>query len=206
MWKILSSPRSRTAPVWAPRLNGVAPPRWRRRPSRAFASKLNDALPGLSLRLPSEAQWEYACRAGTDTPYRFGKRVSKRRVRYGLPYEAGPAEAGSLPPNPWGMHEMHGNVWEGCEDDWQDNYDGAPTDGSARPAGRTAGRVVRGGSRGNDARYVRAAIRGGLDPSFRNDSLGFRCARVPSEQSAGGTTAPGDPARGAQRGAPRRVT
>jgi formylglycine-generating enzyme required for sulfatase activity len=87
--------------------------------------------------------------------------------------------------NPWGLYDMLGNVWEWCCDRWHDSYKGAPTDGSAwiDPAG-AANHVVRGGSWINDARFVRAAYRGGRDPAYRNDYFGFRCARVQSESVA----------------------
>jgi formylglycine-generating enzyme required for sulfatase activity len=91
------------------------------------------------------------------------------------------SKAGSHPvkgkqPNAWGLYDMLGNVWEWCEDHCHDNYQGAPADGSAWLSS-AARRVIRGGSWGNEARGVRAACRGGNDPSDRYDSLGFRCAR-----------------------------
>jgi formylglycine-generating enzyme required for sulfatase activity len=125
--------------------------------------------------LPSEAQWEYACRAGTQTPYSFGTTVTTKQVCYD---SYGPVVVGSLSANGWGLHEMHGNVWEWCEDHWHDTYDGAPIDGSAWiDTDRGAAlRVVGGGSWRNDARSVRAANRGGHDPAYRLAILGFRCA------------------------------
>jgi formylglycine-generating enzyme required for sulfatase activity len=166
-----------------------------------FAERLNGALPGIALELPSEARWEYACRAGTTTPYHFGKRISRKRVRYNR-YD-GPVEVGGLPPNAWGLHEMHGNVWEWCEDIWDNNYRGAPDDGSARldPSGDAAVRVIRGGSWRDDARYVRAAFRIRFGPGDRYGNLGFRCARGHGGSGAE-VAAPADPARGRKRGAP----
>ncbi len=142
-----------------------------------FVERLN-ARPGLGLDLPSEAQWEYACRAGTDTAYSFGPKVSRKLANY---ENKGPVSVGSLPPNRWGLHEMHGNVWEWCADPSHNNYDGAPADGSAWIGGGAAGRVIRGGSWLGDARDVRAAFRYRDDPSNRRGNLGFRCARVQRE-------------------------
>jgi len=85
--------------------------------------------------------------------------------------------------NPWGLYDMLGNVWEWCGDHGHSSYQGAPTDGSAwvDPNGGAASRVVRGGSWCPVARHVRAAYRNHFDPAFRNDNLGFRCARVQSD-------------------------
>ena len=169
--------------------------------ARDFAERLNGALPGIALELPSEARWEYACRAGTTTPYHFGKRISQKRARYDR-YD-GPVEVGGLPPNAWGLHEMHGNVLEWCEDIWHRDYNGAPDDGSARldPSRTTAGRVFRGGSWSDDARWLRAAYRRGDEPGGRRGNLGFRCARGHGVSGAE-VAAPTDPARGRRRGAP----
>jgi formylglycine-generating enzyme required for sulfatase activity len=146
--------------------------------AQSFAEQLNALLPGLALGLPSEAMWEYACRAGTATPYSFGKTVTRRQVRYGGKVEAGPAAAGSLPANPWGLYEMHGNVYEWCDDGWVDNYRDAPPDGAAWQPDGSAFRVVRGGCWFVDARRVRASYRGRGDPRYRSDRFGFRLARV----------------------------
>ncbi len=140
-----------------------------------FVERLNAAKPGLRLALPSEAQWEYACRAGTDTAYSFGPVISRKLVNFG---GKATVSVGSLPPNRWGLHEMHGNVWEWCADPWHDNYNGAPADGSAWIDGGAASRVVRGGSWSGVARSVRAAYRGRDVHGNRFDFVGFRCARV----------------------------
>jgi formylglycine-generating enzyme required for sulfatase activity len=86
--------------------------------------------------LPSEAQWEYACRAGTDTLYHFGDTITVEDANYyhlDDAIEGGKTTrtVGSYPPNAFGLYDMHGNVWEWCLDDWHDDYEGAPTDGSA---------------------------------------------------------------------------
>jgi formylglycine-generating enzyme required for sulfatase activity len=148
-----------------------------------FLQTLNALKPGLDLSLPSEAQWEYACRAGTDTPYSFGKTISRDQVCY---QADAPVEVGSLPPNGWGLFEMHGNVFEWCADTWHDSYEGTPPDGSARIETEGAAvRVIRGGSWLDYARYVRAAFRYGSDPSSRG-AFGFRCARVQISDTASG--------------------
>jgi len=123
--------------------------------AQSFVRQLNAAKPGLDLSLPSEAQWEYACRAGTDTPYNCGTKISGDLICYA---SRAPVAVGSLPPNGWGLFEMHGNVFEWCADHWHDSYDGAPANGSAWMAARGAApRVVRGGSWYDGARDVRAA-------------------------------------------------
>jgi len=148
--------------------------------TQAFIQNLNTRLPGIALALPSEAQWEYACRAGTQTPYSFGTTITREQVCYD---SSGPVKVGSLPANGWGLHEMHGNVYEWCADHWHNNYEGAPRDGSAwiDTDSGAASRVIRGGSWSDDARGVRAAYRRHDDPSLRCDFLGFRCARVQRE-------------------------
>ena len=161
--------------------------------ARAFIGQINERVPGLDLALPSEAQWEYACRAGTKTAYSFGSSITRKQAQYGAKKTVPVA---SLPPNPWGLYEMHGNVWEWCEDHWHKSYEGAPSDGSAwldAEAAATAFRVLRGGSWHRDARHVRAASRARGVPDDRLDDLGFRCARV---QGSGRGAAPADPATG----------
>jgi hypothetical protein len=159
-----------------------------------FLSAINTSIPGLDLGVPSEAQWEYACRAGTQTRFYTGDEIGRDHANFA---SAGPVPVGSLPPNPWGLCEMHGNVWEWCADHWHDNYDGAPADGSAwiDRGGGVAGRVVRGGSWFVGARCVRAACRGHAGPADRGGLLGFRCARVPV---SGGEAASAAPANGRQ--------
>jgi formylglycine-generating enzyme required for sulfatase activity len=81
--------------------------------------------------LPSESQWEYACRAGTTTPYAFGTTLSLRQANVANVASLGTTEVGSFPANLWGLHDMHGNVWEWCLDHWHHGYEGAPADGTA---------------------------------------------------------------------------
>ncbi len=159
---------------------------------QTFLSRINERIPGLELTLPSEAQWEYACRAETTTPFSFGDNITPKQVNYdgNLPYIGGAkgeyrektVPVATLPSNPWGFYEMHGNVWEWCADEWHDSYQGAPNDDRAwmtaesRPDG--VRRVVRGGSWNDNARNARSAFRYWGPPDVRYDALGFRCSRV----------------------------
>ncbi len=141
---------------------------------------------GRSYRLPSEAEWEYAARAGTDTAYWWGDNLKQGGKVWANCDGCGSqwdgkqtSPAGSFDPNRFGLYDMLGNVFEWCQDSWHGNYKGAPTDGSAwKPDKAGADRVVRGGSWFNDARYCRSAHRFRYRPGFRGDFLGFRCARV----------------------------
>ena len=123
-----------------------------------------------SYRLLSEAEWEYAARAGTDTPFHFGNTISANQANYNGNYTYGSGErgkyrgkaiaAGSFPANKFGLHDMHGNVWEWVEDCWHESYKGAPTDGSAWIArGDCNERVIRGGSWNDKPGYLRSAHR-----------------------------------------------
>jgi formylglycine-generating enzyme required for sulfatase activity len=156
-----------------------------------FLTRINGRVPGLELRLPSEAEWEYACRAGTKTPFSFGDTITPEQVNYNGSYPYAGGKEGlyrgetvpvtKLPANPWGLYEMHGNVDEWCEDHWHSSYEGAPADGRAwidATAETGADRVIRGGSWFGFARYVRSAYRFRLVPGSRIVYLGFRCARV----------------------------
>jgi len=146
-----------------------------------FAARLNEALPGIALELPSEARWDYAFRAGTTTSSRFGKRASRTRVLYDL--DNSPAEVASLPPNAWGLHELRYDLQEWCQDDWHHFYNGVPDDGSAwtDPPERAEGHVIRGRSWDDDALGILVANRHCGAPGDRSGNLGFRCVRVGSE-------------------------
>jgi len=151
-----------------------------------FINKLNHAKPGLQLRLPTESEWEYACRAGTTTPFNFGENITPEQVNYDgdNPYADGKkglrwgetVEVKSLPANDWGLYEMHGNVWEWCAD-WYGAYAAGPLIDPQGPATGSA-RVLRGGSCFDGASNVRSALREGYDPDdhYYNGS-GFRLAR-----------------------------
>ncbi|MEM9090308.1 MAG: formylglycine-generating enzyme family protein [Cyanobacteria bacterium P01_F01_bin.53] len=129
---------------------------------------------GRNYHLPSEAQWEYACRAGTDTDYHFGPQITSEVANYGQ-NENTTTAVGRYPANRWGLHDMHGNVWEWCQDQWHQNYEGAPNDGSAwedREDNNT--RMLRGGSWDFDPRYCRSACRFSFTPDYRDNDFGFR--------------------------------
>jgi formylglycine-generating enzyme required for sulfatase activity len=143
-------------------------------------------------RLPTEAEWEYACRAGTTTPFYFGKTLTTELANYdGSSYGDGPegeflGETTSVNhfgiANAFGLSDMHGNVLEWCQDHWHGNYEGAPTDGSAWLTDNSkASRVNRGGSWINHPRHCRSACRNTLTPNlFNNPYLGFRvCCQAP---------------------------
>jgi formylglycine-generating enzyme required for sulfatase activity len=132
------------------------------------------------LRLPTEAEWEYACRSGTTTRFCSGdKDMDLDKVGwYGGNSEDSLHAVGEKAPNASGLYDMHGNVWEWVEDGWHDDYEGLPRDGSAwidDPRG--TGRVVRGGSWYSDAGFCRSATRGFVEPGNRDFLLGFRLSR-----------------------------
>ena len=133
---------------------------------------------GKRYRLPSEAEWEYAARAGTSTRYSWGNEIGRNRANCdgcGSEWDNDkPAPVGSFAANAFGLHDMHGNVWEWVEDCWHNNYEGAPSDGGAWTTGCEESRtVVRGGSWDLDPSWLYSAYRNGLRPS-RNDDVGFR--------------------------------
>ncbi|MBL8658611.1 MAG: SUMF1/EgtB/PvdO family nonheme iron enzyme [Rhodospirillales bacterium] len=132
-------------------------------------------------RLPSEAEWEYAARAGTTTRYAFGDAIAPKDANYGSNVGK-TTEVGAYPPNAWGLYDIHGNVWDWVEDVYNNSYRGAPNDGSAWTDGEgensSRGRVFRGGSWDFNPRFLRSANRIGNEPDFRIDYLGFRVART----------------------------
>ncbi len=147
---------------------------------------------GRNYRLPSEAEWEYACRSGTTTPFYFGGRITTDQANFDGnftyncsakgQYREQTAPVGTFPPNAFGLHDMHGNVWEWCQDPWRDSYQGAPTDGSVWEGGGSSSRVVRGGSWFGSPRDCRAASRVDSAPGVRLDLIGFRvCCSSPIE-------------------------
>jgi formylglycine-generating enzyme required for sulfatase activity len=147
--------------------------------------------------LPSEAQWEYACRAGTITPFHFGDTISPELANYNgtHAYGDGPkginreqtTPVGMFPANAWGLQDMHGNVWEWCLDEWHESYEGAPTDGRVwaehvegeKGKEREQTRLVRGGSWLNYPRGCRSAFRFHFRPDFAFLSVGFRVVCLP---------------------------
>ncbi len=152
--------------------------------AQSFCQRLNAMIPDLTSRLPTEAEWEYACRAGTTTAFHFGPMITTDEANFDGNYPYGDAAPGvsrkstvpvkALPMNAWGLYQMHGNVWEWCSD-WLGSYSGDTVDPQGPATG--AERVLRGGSRGDFGRYLRAASRRALEPSLRDRDCGFRLAR-----------------------------
>ncbi|MEH2385853.1 MAG: SUMF1/EgtB/PvdO family nonheme iron enzyme [Nostoc sp.] len=150
-----------------------------------FCKKLSQKA-GHEYRLPSEAEWEYACRAGTTTPFHFGETITTELVNYNGNYtyasapkgkfRQGTTDVGSFPPNAFGLYDMHGNVWEWCQDTWHESYKGAPSDGSAWMDNNQY-QVLRGGSWIYDPEVCRSASRHYYDRAQRVNfyvSIGFR--------------------------------
>jgi formylglycine-generating enzyme required for sulfatase activity len=146
--------------------------------TEAFCARLSETT-GRCYRLPSEAEWEYACRAGTTTPFAFGETITPGMVNYRESGRAATVAAGShAVANGFGLFDMHGNVWEWCRDLWHGDYRGAPADGSAWLGDsdiRT--RVLRGGAWSHAAKYCRSATRSLTgDVTARSSKIGFRVA------------------------------
>jgi formylglycine-generating enzyme required for sulfatase activity len=132
---------------------------------------------GSIYRLPTEAEWEFACRAASTTPYSFGDQISTADANYSGSKIAQTTDVGSYPANAWGLHDMHGNVWEWCGDAKREYNPQHIVD----PIGSTdvtAYRVTRGGSWSVGVRYLRSAFRHADAPAYRANDVGFRCARI----------------------------
>jgi formylglycine-generating enzyme required for sulfatase activity/predicted Ser/Thr protein kinase len=154
-----------------------------------FCHKLSEVT-GKPYRLPTEAEWEYACRAGTTTPFYFGDVITADIANFNgqLSYSGSPktryrqqtTEVNTFPPNAFGLFDMHGNVWEWCQDEAHENYKGAPADGSAWVTVNTShgnrSRVLRGGAWNSHPSNCRSAFRNGYFPDSRFDRCGFRIA------------------------------
>jgi sulfatase modifying factor 1 len=141
-----------------------------------FIKKLNAKTNG-RYRLPSEAEWEYACRAGTTTKYSFGDEITPQDVNYDDSKLGKPVAVGSYRPNAFGLYDMHGNVWEWCEDWYGDYPVGAVTDPKGPPTGEK--RVLRGGSFDVGVSTARSSYRNFFTPTYRFSFYGFRLARTP---------------------------
>jgi len=150
--------------------------------AKAYCSWLAEKS-GRPTRLPSEAEWECACRAGSEDEFTFGgdeARLSEF-AWFEQDVESGARAVATKLPNRWGLHDLHGNVWEWCEDTWHDSHDEAPCDGSPRVDDGAPDRVERGGGWFNMAEYCRSAVRYADLPSERLRGVGFRPAFVPSK-------------------------
>jgi formylglycine-generating enzyme required for sulfatase activity len=153
--------------------------------AQAYVKWLSEKT-GNDYRLPTEAQWEYVCRAGTTTPFWWGSSINTDQANYRGDYPYSDGKKGeyriktlpvkSFQPNPWGLYQVHGNVWEWCVDDLRPYSVDTVTD----PVGSLDGpvRAQRGGSWDYDARRLRAAYRDADVRGNRSDDTGFRCARV----------------------------
>ncbi|MDP7342247.1 MAG: formylglycine-generating enzyme family protein [Alphaproteobacteria bacterium] len=130
---------------------------------------------GHAYRLPSEAEWEYAARAGTTTRYHFGDSIRTSQANYSFSGET--VRVGSFSPNLFGLHDVHGNVYEWVEDCWNESYAGAPSDTDVWTTGDCYYRILRGGSWIVAPRYVRSASRNKYAPGVRYNDYGFRVAR-----------------------------
>lgn len=144
---------------------------------KEFCKKASEII-GKSIRLPSETEWEYACSAGTTTPFHFGETITPELVNYnplrGV-NRGKTVNVDSFSPNAWGLYQMHGNVWEWCEDVGHDNYKGIPQDGSPwLKDGEQNRHVLRGGSWNSFANFCRSAGRLWYDTDGSYDDLGFR--------------------------------
>jgi formylglycine-generating enzyme required for sulfatase activity len=146
--------------------------------AQAFCQKLSQ-ITGKTYRLPTEAEWEYACRAGTTTRYYFGDDANELGDYAWYYGNSGGTThpVGQKKPNAWGLYDMSGNVWEWCEDNY-DSYENAPRDGTAWLTNDSDVRILRSGSWNLYSYNCRSAIRIGDIPSRVNDFLGFRVACV----------------------------
>jgi len=143
-----------------------------------FVAKINEKLSGKKVRLPTEAEWEYACRAGTTTRYSYGDKHDYlgRYAWFSGNASSLPRPVGGKKPNPWGLYDMHGNVWEWCED-WYGMY---TQDEQADPKGQPTGRhrIVRGGSAQLDTGFLTSSRRYAYPPNYRERWLGLRLVLV----------------------------
>ena len=144
---------------------------------------------GRTYRLPTEAEWEYACRAGSKTTFHFGKSLSSKQANFNgnYPYNGAPqgpylrktAKVGSYEPNAFGLYDMHGYLWEYVADAWHGDYQDAPSDGSARETGKAnRQRVMRGGSWRDRYELLRSSVRWATADHARSDAIGFRCVKA----------------------------
>ena len=155
--------------------------------ARAYVTWLSQRT-GNHYRLLSESEWEYVARAGTMEPFHTGATISADQANYDSSYTYGSGQkgryrgrtvqVGTFSPNAFGLHEVHGNVWEWTQDCWNEDYTGAPADSRARESGECEQRVLRGGSWGDVPWLLRSADRGKNEPGTRDPKIGFRVART----------------------------
>jgi formylglycine-generating enzyme required for sulfatase activity len=176
---------ARTPSKWKGPRNSVEKVNWHE--ANEFCAKVTAELRKHKLikeneiiRLPTEAEWEYACRAGTTTKYSFGDDV-KGLTEYAWYKDNSKGHdppVGKKRPNAWGLYDMHGYIWEWCADAWGDDYQGAPSDGTARDHPKATERVLRGGSWADSAEAARSGFRHHNPSEARSDTIGFRCVRA----------------------------
>lgn len=175
---------------WKGRRNSVEMVNWQE--ARDFCTRVTALLhenklvaTDLAVRLPSEAEWEYACRAGTTAPYSFGARAEDLKDYAWFKGNAKGEDppVGKKKPNGWGLYDMHGYVWEWCQDAWHPSYEGAPSEGKAWEAADATERVARGGSWADSAEWCRSAARQKFAADHRSDALGFRCVLAAVERN-----------------------
>jgi len=146
--------------------------------AQEFIHRLNSRADGFTYRLPSEAEWEYACRAGSTDAF-ASQPGPLDAMGWWNDNSGGQAHpVGQKRPNAFGLYDMHGNVWEWCQDNYHESYVGAPKDGSAWLGGGSTNRVMRGGSWDYDSRHLRSANRESLPPHTRGNHIGFRVVAV----------------------------
>ena len=157
--------------------------------AEAYVNWLNSKVDGTPYRLLSEAEWEYAARAGTNTPFHTGEEITSEQANYngqrsyanepiGGGYLRMPVDVGSYAPNAFGLYDMHGNIAEWTADCFRNSYAGLPKDGSAVPGSANCSRAVRGGDFNKVPSYVRSAMRGAEPASRRDERIGFRVAKT----------------------------
>ena len=151
-----------------------------------FCDRLS-AHTGKDYRLPSEAEWEYACRGNSNTPFAYGETLTSQLADYAssyayasekiIPYRHATTKVGSFLPNAFGLYDLHGNVREWCADPWHENYRGAPSNSKTwSKGGKQEWRTLRGGSWANKPSHCRSAHRSGYPAKSLNRAIGFRVA------------------------------